>query len=172
MKKSSSLYKLDPFLDEDGVLRVGERLRQSSTAYDVKHPVTLPKKGHVTNLILCNNHQSVKHRGRGITQNEIRSSGYWIVGGSSVASNHISKCVSCRKLRGSPQKQKMANLLDDHRGLAPLFTFCAVDYFVPWLEFASFLLTHLSMPIVSLLDTAAQCNSCDLIKTRIWWCKE
>ena len=25
MKKSSSLYKLDPFLDEDGVLRVGGR---------------------------------------------------------------------------------------------------------------------------------------------------
>ena len=30
MKKSSSLYKLDPFLDEDGVLRVGGRLGKSS----------------------------------------------------------------------------------------------------------------------------------------------
>ena len=105
MKKSSSLYKLDPFLDEDGVLRVGGRLGKSSDPYDVKHPVILPKKGHVTNLILCHYHQLVKHQGRGITQNEIRSSGYWIVGGSSVVSNHISKCVSCRKLRGSPQEQ-------------------------------------------------------------------
>ena len=80
VKKSSSLYKLDPFLDEDGVLRVGGRLRQSSIPYDVKHPVILPKKGHVTDLILRHFHQLIKHQGREITQNEIRSSGYWIVG--------------------------------------------------------------------------------------------
>ena len=90
MKKPSSLYKLDPFLDEDGVLRVGGRLGKSCFPYDVKYPVILPKKGHVTNLILCHYHQLVKHQGRGITQNEVRSRGYWIVGGSSVVSNHIS----------------------------------------------------------------------------------
>ena len=54
----------------------------------------------MTNLILCHYHQLVKHQGCGIAQNEIRLSGYWIIGGSSVVSNHISKCVSCRKLRG------------------------------------------------------------------------
>ena len=61
MKKSSSLYKLDPFLDEDGVLRVGGRLGKSSVPYDAKLPVILPKKGRVTNLILCHYHQSVMH---------------------------------------------------------------------------------------------------------------
>lgn len=132
MTKSSSIRKLDPFLDDDGILRVGGRLRESSIPYDVKHPVILPKKGHITDLILCYYHQSVKHQGRGITQNEIRSSGFWIVGGSSVVSNHISRCVSCRKLRGSPQEQKMANLPEDRLEPAPPFTFCAVDYFGPW----------------------------------------
>ena len=132
VKKSSSLYKLDPFLDKDGILRVGGRLRQSSIPYDVKHPVILPKKGHVTDLILCHFHQLIKHQGRGITQNEIRSSGYWIVGGSSVVSKHISECVSCRKLRGRPQEQKMANLPGDRLEPAPPFTFSAVDYFGPW----------------------------------------
>ena len=105
MKKSSSLYKLDPFLDEDGVLRVGGRLGKSSVPYDVKYPVILPKKGHVTNLILCHYHQLVKHQGRGITQNEIRSSGYWIVGGSSVVSNHISKCVLSEAERRSSRTE-------------------------------------------------------------------
>ena len=90
MRKSSSICKLDPFLDEDGTLQVGGHLRESSIPYDVKHPAILPKKGHITNLILCYYHQSVKHQGHGITQNEIRSSGYWIVG-SSVVSNHISR---------------------------------------------------------------------------------
>ena len=105
MKKSSSLYKLDPFLDEDGVLRVGGRLGKSSVPYDVKYPVILPKKGHVTNLILCHYHQLVKHQGRGITQNEIRPSGYWIVGGSSVVSNHISKCVLSEAERRSSRTE-------------------------------------------------------------------
>ena len=132
MKRSSSLYKLDPFLDEDGLLRVGGRLRQSRVPYEVKHPVILPKKGHVTNLILCHYHKSVQHQGRGITQNEVRSSGYWIIGGSSVVSNHISKCVSCRRLRGSPQEQKMANLPEDRLEPAPPFAYSAVDYFGPW----------------------------------------
>lgn len=77
MKRSSSLYRLDPFLDEGGLLRVGGRLSQSSTPYEVKHPVILPKKGHVTNLILCHYHESIQHQGRGITQNEIRASGGW-----------------------------------------------------------------------------------------------
>ena len=132
MKRSSSLYKLDPFLDEDGLLRVGGRLRQSSAPFEVKHPVILPKKGHVTSLILCHYHKSVQHQGRGITQNEVRSNGYWIIGGSSVVSNHISKCVSCRRLRGGSQEQKMANLPEDRLEPAPPFAFSAVDYFGPW----------------------------------------
>ena len=77
MKRSTSLYKFDPFIDENGVLRVGGRLKQFSVPYEVKHPVSLPWKGHVTNLILCHYHQLVQHQGRKrITQNEIRSSGY------------------------------------------------------------------------------------------------
>ena len=133
MKRSISLYKLDPFIDKNGVLRVGGRLRQFSVPCEVKHPVSLPWKGHVTNLILCLYHQLVQHQGRKrITQNEIRSSGYWIIGGSSVVSDHISKRVSCRKLRDRPQEQKIANLPEDPLEPAPSFTFCAVDYFGPW----------------------------------------
>ena len=133
MKRSTSLYKVDPFIDENGVLRVGGRLRQFSVPYEEKHPVSLPWKGHVTNLILCHYHQLVQHQGRKrITQNEITSSGYWIIGGSSVVSDHISKRVSCRKLRDRPQEQKIANLPEDPLEPAPSFTFCAVDYFGPW----------------------------------------
>ena len=42
MKTSSSLYKLDPFLDGNGVLRVGGRLRRASLTEDVKFPIILP----------------------------------------------------------------------------------------------------------------------------------
>ena len=35
MKKASSLYQLDPFLDASGVLRVGGRIKRSSLSYGV-----------------------------------------------------------------------------------------------------------------------------------------
>ena len=46
------LHKLDPFLDSDGILRVGGRLRRSSLPDKVKFPAILPRKAHVTNLVI------------------------------------------------------------------------------------------------------------------------
>ena len=50
IKMYSSLYKLDPFLDEDGILRVGGGLRRANLSYKVKYPVIMPKAGHVSIL--------------------------------------------------------------------------------------------------------------------------
>jgi len=130
-RKCSTLYKMDPFLDIVGVLRVGGRLKHSDLSSEVKHPILLPKKGHVTNLVISHYHDSVEHQGRRMTHNCIRSSGFWIIGGSSVISDFISKCVSCRRLRGALQKQKMANLPEDRVQPAPPFSYCVVDYFGP-----------------------------------------
>ena len=58
----------------------------------------LLKCGHITDLIVCYYHRSVQHQGRGITLNEIRSCGFLIIGGTSVVSKHISKCMKCRRL--------------------------------------------------------------------------
>ena len=45
----------------------------------------------------------------------------------------ISKCVTCRRLRGSFQPQKMAYLPVDRLQPTPPFSFCAVDLFGPFL---------------------------------------
>ncbi len=92
----------------------------------------LPGKSHVSHLIVKQCHEETKHQGKGITLNEVRSRGYWLVGGSSVISSYISKCVKCRRLRGSVEDQKMADLPADRLEPAPPFTYCAVDYFGPW----------------------------------------
>jgi hypothetical protein len=65
-----------------------------------------------------------------MTHNNVRSSGFWIIGGRSAVASHISKC---RKLRGSLQEQKMADLPEDRLDPAPPFTYSAVDYFGPGL---------------------------------------
>ena len=64
---------------------------------------------------------------------ELRASGYWIVGASSTSLRVISKCVTCRKLRVTFQEQRMAELPEDRLEPAPPFSNCAVDYFGPFI---------------------------------------
>ena len=132
MKGTSSLYRLDPFLDSDDMLRVGGRLKRAHVTYDLKHPIILPRKSHITELIVRHHHHRVEHQGRGITLNYLRSSGYWVIGGGSVVGTYISNCVVCRKLRGAVSEQKMADLPENRLEEAPPFTSCGVDYFGPW----------------------------------------
>ena len=60
MKSSSSVYRLDPFMD-GGVLRVGGRLNRADLPHEVKHPVILPRKSHVTPLLIRHTHKSLGH---------------------------------------------------------------------------------------------------------------
>ena len=113
LNTKNRLYKLDPFLDDSGVLRVGGRLQKSSLSYGIQHPIILPKSGHLVELIIRHCHQKIAHQGRGPTLNELRSRGYWILGCSKAVSSVIYKCVTCRKLRGRPQSQKMSQLPSD-----------------------------------------------------------
>ena len=132
LKKSSSLYRLDPFLDKDGNLRIGGRLRKASIRQGIRHPIILPRRSHVTELVVRQAHQAIKHQGQGMTQNELRQRGYWVIGGSSAVSNLFFRCITCRRLRASVQQQKMADLPEDRTEPAPPFTYCAVDYFGPF----------------------------------------
>ena len=131
-KKTSSLRMLDPVLDSDGIMRVGGRIRRANLSVTLKNPIILPKSSHITSLIIGHVHERTHHSGRGITLNELRSSGYWIVSGNAMVRQFISKCVTCRHLRGNQGEQKMADLPKLRIEPAPPFTYCGVDFFGPW----------------------------------------
>ena len=131
-KGSSPLFRLDPFLDLNELARIGGRIRQASLSQDTKHPVVLPGQGHITKILTSHCHEKALHQGKGITLNEIRSSGFWIIGGGTVVSRMIHECVTCRRLRAKVQEQKMADLPEDRLTPTPPFTYCGVDYFGPW----------------------------------------
>ena len=132
IKRTSSLYRLDPFIDKHGIMRVGGRIRRAEFAPEVRHPIIIPRRHHVTNLLIQHFHEATEHQGRGMTTNELRANGYWILGCSSAVSSLISKCTKCRRQRSHVQEQKMADLPADRLEQAPPFTYCAVDYFGPW----------------------------------------
>ena len=115
------------------MIRVGGRIRRADTPVDLKHPVIIPRKGHLTELLIQHHHLKVNHMGRGMTHNELRQSGYWLINGSSKVARFISSCVTCRRLRRPTEQQKMACLPDDRLEPAPPFSFCAVDYFGPFI---------------------------------------
>ena len=110
LKGNSKISQLDLFLDEDGVLRLGGRLRKSYLNDGCKHPVLLPKEERITLLIIQWCHSKSAHDRRGLTLKELRSSGYWVICGNATVKKMIFHCVQCRRLRGRLVEQKMADL--------------------------------------------------------------
>lgn len=50
--KNSQLLRLDPFIDEEGILRVGGRIHMAALPENEKHPVILPQNYHLTKLFV------------------------------------------------------------------------------------------------------------------------
>lgn len=78
--------------------------------YGEKHPVVLPKNHHASQLVAKHYHAQVHHQGRLITGGAIRQAGFWLIGGHDTVTKVISACVPCKKLRGPPLEQRMADL--------------------------------------------------------------
>ena len=126
------LLFLDPFLDENMVLRVGGRLKRSTINYYEKHPIILPKEGHLSHLIIKHYHEKAEHRGRGLTISTNRCNGFYIIGISRLVASLIYKCVVCRRLRHNTQTHKMADLHIERLEPAAPFTYVAIDCFGPY----------------------------------------
>ena len=132
IQTKDKLNKLSPFLDDQGILRVGGRLTHAALHPHVKHPAILPKDSHLSTLLVKHYHERVHHQGRGMTMNELRSNGIWILGCSKAVSSHIYKCTKCRKFRRGTEQQKMADLPEERTEATSPFTYCGMDCFGPF----------------------------------------
>ena len=130
---SGPLRKLNPMIGLDHVIRVGGRLSLTTLPDSTRYPAILPRYGHITDLVINYYHTTMQHQGHGITMNELRARGYWIIRASAAVSHAISKCFTCRKLRGVVQEQHMAELPEDRIDPAPPFTNCGVDFLSPFI---------------------------------------
>ena len=130
IKKTSSIHKLSPFLSQ-GILRVGGRLSRANLPQSTKHPYILPRRSHITMLIICDVHKRLGHAGRGHVMAALREK-YWIMGANSAVLHYLYKCVICRRIQATPSEQRMSDLPKERVNPAPTFTYVSVDYFGPF----------------------------------------
>ena len=131
VKSSSNLRRLCPVMI-DGLMRVGGRLEKANQPYDVIHPIILPKKNKVTNMIIQSAHSLEGHAGASHVLAVLRQK-YWIINGRSTVKQVLNKCTLCRRQIAPKGEQVMAALPEERiTPDDPPFFNVGIDYFGPF----------------------------------------
>lgn len=134
VRKQSSITRLTPALDEEGMLRMNGRATKSTMlSYQEVNPLVLHKSSHIAKLIVRHYHEKTHHQGRSFTLGSIREAGYWITSASTVVKSLIHNCITCKRIRGKPAKQQMGQLPKERVEPSPPFTHVGMDCFGPFL---------------------------------------
>lgn len=72
VSNKSLIHNLDPYLDKEGVLRVGGRIHRATMTENERHPIILLPKHHFTVLIIRNAHDQTLHGGLALTTHKLR----------------------------------------------------------------------------------------------------
>ena len=71
--KRSKLLSLNPFIDNNGLLRLSGRFEKIALKYDSKYPIILPHKARLSKLIVRNAHILNLHVGFSVVCSDIRT---------------------------------------------------------------------------------------------------
>ena len=129
LKKSSRLLAFDPFLDKQGILRVGGRLSYSELSREQKHPILLPKKHVFSKMLAWHAHVTNLHFGLDQWFFYLRQE-YFILGARQLLRSLIRYCLTCKRLTKRFHHPQMSNLPDARLTLSaqcPPFTHVGTD---------------------------------------------
>lgn len=127
----SKIASLRPFLDKNGTLRVGGRISNARCSFNKKHPVIVPPKSRVGELIMKQSHMDTLHGGVQIMMAYIRNN-YWMPRLRSELRLITLHCVTCIRQAGKTSEQIMADLPMDRVVPARPFVKCGVDLAGPF----------------------------------------
>lgn len=94
--ENSKLVSLRPYLDENGIIRVGGRLASAQCNEDSKHPVIVPYESRLSELIINEEHLETDHGPVQQIMQYVRTN-YWINCLRNEARKHVHKCVICAR---------------------------------------------------------------------------
>ncbi|XP_015437828.1 PREDICTED: uncharacterized protein LOC107192974 [Dufourea novaeangliae] len=121
---------LNPFIDENDILRVGGRIKHATTTYDKKHPILLPAKHHFTTLVIRHMHWRHYHTGVLGTLNAIRQI-YWPINAMQSVKHCIRTCVPCHRANPTISRYQMGNLPKNRVTLNRPFLITGIDHCGP-----------------------------------------
>lgn len=132
LNKKSNLLSLNPFLDNNEIIRVGGRIQNSSSEFDKKHPIILPTKHKLTSLILEQEHLRLLHCGPTMLLSSIRER-FWPISGRNLCKKIVHQCVTCFKAKPSSDEYLMGNLPDYRVNQYVPFYNTGIDFAGPFL---------------------------------------
>ncbi|XP_047032787.1 uncharacterized protein LOC124639459 isoform X2 [Helicoverpa zea] len=130
LPRKNRLICLSPFVDEDGLIRVGGRLDNSPYDYNIKHPILLCCKHHITKLIFHEYHYDLLHAGPQLLIASIRQV-YWPLGGRNLSKSVVKHCIKCFKFKCQNIQPVMGQLPVNRTQLEFPFLNSSVDYAGP-----------------------------------------
>ena len=86
-------------IDDMGILKCYGRFLNATIAESMKHPKLLPRREHLTTLLITEVHQRLINAGVAHTLAQIREE-YWIPQGRAEVRSVLSQCLLCRRLEG------------------------------------------------------------------------
>ncbi|XP_054709076.1 sodium/hydrogen exchanger 3-like [Uloborus diversus] len=128
---TSKLKFLNPFIDQEGLIRVGGRLSHSDVNFNQKHPIILPAGNKLTKLIFQYYHKRDLHVGPQALLNTIRLK-YWPLGGRSAARKVVHECIECFKTKSIMATQIMGDLPTERVTASPAFLNVGIDLCGPF----------------------------------------
>ena len=128
---SSNILSLSPFLDNDGIVRVGGRLKNSPYTVDKKNPILLHADHHITKILLTYEHQRLMHVGPQALLAIVREK-FWVIKGRNLARIVTKRCVRCIRFKPAVAKVIMGHLPKDRIVPSSPFTISGVDFAGPF----------------------------------------
>ncbi|XP_043064804.1 uncharacterized protein LOC122320702 [Drosophila ficusphila] len=129
---SSSILSLNPFLDQEGLIRACGRVTASeSLRYDERHPIILPYECSLSRLLVKFTHLIALHGGNQLVVRLTRSR-YWVPRIKNLVKAVINACKVCVIYKKRLQVQMMGNLPRERVSFSRPFTYTGMDYAVPF----------------------------------------
>ncbi|XP_011884052.1 PREDICTED: uncharacterized protein LOC105571188 [Vollenhovia emeryi] len=132
IRTTSNLLSLSPFIDTDGLIRVGGRLKNAQLSFDTCHPILLPRNHTLTRLIILREHERNAHAGLQATMAAVRQR-VWPLSLRSVTRKTLQNCVTCFKIKPTSSEAIMGALPAGRITVSRPFHHCGIDYAGPLL---------------------------------------
>ena len=125
------MKRLNPFIDRDGIIRLGGRVQQSKVRVFQDSPAILPKH-KLSRLILDQPYRNLLHAGIQLTLYMARTQ-YWIIGARNETKTIVHRCMACARDRARTETQIMGDLPTPRVTPSRPFTHTGIDYAGPYL---------------------------------------